>query len=100
MGKIYKGQTNFTLRLKSKVDLANATVKKIQYKKPDSSTGFFIGTLDVDTSKLYWKPVSENSLDQVGLWTFWLDVTFADGSKAPSEVGTLYIYEVGSNDKS
>lgn len=97
MGKIYKNQTELTIRLDTGVDLSAAATSKIKYKKPSGATGEWTATVYDVTNGIIQKILSlTTDLDQAGAWTFWAYITFTDGYSAPGEPSILDVFEEGS----
>jgi len=100
MGKIFTGQTNLKLVLKTDVDITSATSLEIKYKKPNTATvlnlaATVLGT-PTDGNIYYDFAVADNTiLDTAGTWTFWACVTFADNRVARGETAILEIYGEG-----
>lgn len=95
MGKIYKNQTSLSLVLDTKVDLSTASSLKIQYRKPDGTTGTDLtGTLS-GTTKILYNFASPAILTTSGLYIFWAFVTFADGRVAYGRPVEIMVYETG-----
>lgn len=75
MSNIYKGQTLLTIKLETGLDISSATVKKINYKKPDGTIGSWTASAD-GTTKLSYS-ITANDINQVGIWKMQAFVTIA-----------------------
>lgn len=68
MGKVFKNQGLLTIKLETKsANVSVAEVKKILYKKPDETKGFFTAT--AEGTKLV-HTFSNAEIDQAGTWEF------------------------------
>jgi hypothetical protein len=97
MGKVYVGQTAFTLQLITGIDLTEAETVEIKYQKPDGTVDSWDAeVLDTINGIIQYKTTEETDLDQAGAWHFWAYITFADSTVAPGEPKRLTIYnEIG-----
>ena len=97
MGKIYKNQTALKLVATVGEDITGAISTLIKYRKPDGSTGSFTATSTDDANGVIeYAVTSSEDIDQAGPWTFWGDVTFSTGSRAPGEPWEEIVYMDGS----
>lgn len=97
MGKVYVGQTAFAIRRITGVDLSSVLSTVLKYKKPDGSAGQWTATVyNAARGIVEYIIASASDLDQVGAWTIWSYVTFADGNSAPGEASTLEVFEEGT----
>jgi hypothetical protein len=95
MGKIYLNQDSLRIQLTTGVDITGATTTKIKYKKPSEATGDWDATVeDVGAGSIYYD-LTGTELDEVGTWTFWAYVTFADTRSAPGEPVKVTVYTEG-----
>jgi hypothetical protein len=69
-------------------DISSATGYGIRYKKPDGTTGEWIGTRN-GTSIEY--TTVDGDIDQTGNWRFWSFITLTGGGKIH---GNLYVKDV------
>jgi len=100
MGKVYKNQTAHKLYLHTGLTLSEygtITSALIKYKKPDTerTEGSFTAELG-DFPYITYQIDSVDDLDVVGEWIFWSYITMVDGTVAPGEIDTLYIYPEGT----
>ena len=99
MGKIYLGQTSFTLYLACGEDIsdaANSGIVLIKYLKPGTTTSeSWIASVSDATNGIIYYEVQESDLDTEGEWTVWTHITFSDGTFAVGESATFYVYEEG-----
>ena len=96
MGKVYKNQTAFTIRLTTWQDITAATPVKIKYRKPSGTTGEWTATInDAAEGIVEYTMADENDLDESGWWTFWAYVTFSDGTIAAGEPVSKYVHDQG-----
>jgi hypothetical protein len=93
--KIYVGQTALAIQLDTTIDLTTMTVGLIKYMKPDGTTGQWTAVED-DPGVLSYTVQSSSDLDMEGTWKWWAYVTFVDGSYAPGDPVTEYVYTEGS----
>jgi len=63
---IFNGQSLLTIELDTSYDISAATSAKILYKKPDGTTGEFVGVVS-DTTKVSYT-VDVGDIDQDGTW--------------------------------
>lgn len=97
MGKVYKNQTELTIRLDTGVDLTTAASQLIKYKKPDGTASYWTATVYDTTNGIIQKVLSlTTDLGQAGAWTLWAYVTFTDGYSAPGEPVILDVFEEGT----
>ena len=98
MGKIYVGQSALTFKLETGLDaafaLTAATVKRIYYKKPVSSTIGYWDASITETTKLKYDVVDETIIDESGKWVLWAYCVFPTGI-AIGEAVQQDIYDVG-----
>lgn len=81
---VYKDQSALMIRLDTQVDLTDATIMKIKYKKPGGTTGEWNASKDTTyTTRIYYNIPDDTVIDESGMWTFWSFVTFAGGRAAP-----------------
>jgi hypothetical protein len=83
---IYKDQTAVRLILDTELDLQaeGYASSKIGYKKPDGTTGEWIGALlnpPGTDGKIYYDFASGagNNFDSAGDWVVWAEITYGDG---------------------
>ena len=97
MSKTYKLQTALKIRLTCGQDITGATVKRVKYRKPDGTGGYWDATVeDAESGIIYYDLQSDDDdLDQEGLWTFWAYITFSDGRSAPGEPIQKFFYSEG-----
>jgi len=65
---IFVGQGLLTLKLNMGSDISTASTKRILYKKPSGTTGYWAATLDGITTLSY--DLSNSDLNEAGIWTF------------------------------
>jgi len=96
MGKIFKGQTALIIRLTTNQDITGATVY-VKYKKPSGATGSWPASITTaSTGVISYAINNADDLDEVGVWTFWAYVEFADGTVAAGEPITKEVYKQGN----
>jgi len=80
---LFKGDIGVKIVLDALVDISDATVRKIKYKKPDGTTGSWDAALE-SAMKLSFVTIA-GSLNQSGVW--WLQIYFetASGQKISGE---------------
>jgi hypothetical protein len=66
---IYAGQTLLTLKLNAGIDVATSTVKRIIYKKPSGTQGYWPADTIEGNSILTYN-IQTGNLDEVGTWSF------------------------------
>jgi len=76
MSDIFKSQTLLTVKLETGLTITSATVKKILYRKPDGTTGFWTATAD-GTTKLAYEVNLATDIDQAGIWKLQTFVTLS-----------------------
>ena len=98
MSKIYVNQTALRINTSVNEDITGASVK-IKYKKPDNTTGEWIGVIDKPSSGgFYYDATSTEGvydIDMKGKWTLWAEVTFANGNIALGEPTSMQVYLAG-----
>ena len=85
MGKIYLNQSSLRIELTTEVDITGATARQIKYTKPDATAGNWTATAGDLTTGVIFYDLTGTELDQIGTWTMWAYVTFADARTAPGE---------------
>lgn len=66
---IFKGDIGVKITVDTVIDVSSATVKKIFYRKPDGTSGYWTGTLEADNTHLSFTTTVLTDLDVVGMWT-------------------------------
>jgi hypothetical protein len=91
MGKIYIGQVGVLIELDTQDSLLGATKTEIRYRKPDKSTGAWVGI--IDGAKITYLINNEEVLNLSGSW---LLQAYAEGPgwALLGETVTLPIYNV------
>lgn len=72
---VFQNQGLLALKLDTGQDVSSASVKRILYRKPDGSSGYWTATQE-GTSVLVYNLLNTD-LDQIGVWTFQAFVTIA-----------------------
>jgi hypothetical protein len=97
MGKIYVGQTDLTIRIKTNRDLTNAVLVEIAYQKPDCTQGSFVATIEnAQCGIIKYQVALITDIDQKGNWKFWAKITFMLGSIGIGEPANLTVYKPGT----
>jgi hypothetical protein len=92
---IYEDQDALRLSADTKLDISSATTFQIGYFKPDGTEGILTGSRST-TKVVYDLPLGSTLFHEgVGLWTFWADVTMADGRKAYGKPFQQRVYQKG-----
>jgi len=87
LSKVYRYQDALRIELTTEVDITGATVKRIKYKKPGGTEGYWDASVsNALTGVIYHDVLLPAEMDESGEWTFWAYITFADGRSAPGEV--------------
>lgn len=95
MGKVYIGQTRLKIEVDLKADVTGATVK-LKYRKPAGTEGeFTMAVTDATSGIANYEPVSNETFNEVGTWTFWAHVTYGDGKVAAGEPFNIHFYKEG-----
>jgi len=69
MGKVYKNQTAFTIRLTTGQDITAADPVKIKYRKPSGATGEWVGSINDEAEGIVeYEMADEDDLDESGWW--------------------------------
>lgn len=95
--KIYVGQTALKFIFDTGIDLTSASSVLIKYIKSDATEGSWTGVFEgekVDGLVSYTIADSDD-LDMSGNWKFWVYVTFSDGTVAPGDFVSIYVYSEG-----
>lgn len=95
MGKIYLNQSSLRIQLTTLVDITGATETLIKYKKPSGTTGEWTATVEAVGDGIIYYDLTGDELDEIGTWTFWAYVTFADTREAPGEPVKIIVYSEG-----
>ena len=96
MGRIYKGQSALTIRLTVGQDITSANPVLVKYKKPSGVEGSWTASIaDATEGTISYTMADTDQIDEIGLWTFWAHVTFADGKVAPGEPVEKWVYDEG-----
>jgi len=86
LSKVYKYQSALRIELTTGVDITGATVKRIKYKKPGGTEGYWDASVsDAITGVIYYDIQLDTEIDEAGEWTFWAYITFSDERSAPGE---------------
>lgn len=72
---VFQNQGLLALKLDTGQDVSSASVRRILYKKPDGSSGYWTASLEGTTVLVY--NMLNTDLDQYGVWTFQSFVTIA-----------------------
>jgi hypothetical protein len=64
---LYKTQSYLTLRVNTGIDLSGADVRRILYKKPSGTRGYWPATAD---GQVLVYAVQAGDIDQSGIWSF------------------------------
>jgi len=97
LSKVYKYQNALRIELTTGVDITGATVKKIKYKKPSETEGYWNAQVSSATNGVIYYDVISTEIDESGTWTFWAYITFEDGRSAPGEVVKHKFFVEGEN---
>jgi hypothetical protein len=96
MGKIYKSQSAFRLKLITFCELIDIKSSVIKYNKPDGRRGEWPAyVVDFDNGIISHECI-EGEIDMSGWWSFWAFVTFNDGRTAVGEAAKVYVWREGS----
>ena len=96
MDTLYKNQSAARIRVTFGVDITGAKSLKIKFKKPSGATGEWTATTeDAAAGIIYYDLTSTATLDEVGSWTVWPWVKFADDREAPGTPDELVILNEG-----
>lgn len=97
MSKIYETNDKLRLTVTTNINITDALVTLIKYKKPDGTTGAYTALVsDAVNGVIYYDLPTDGELDMEGTWHFWAFVTFSDGRSAAGEVHKHVIYEEGA----
>ena len=89
--RVYVGDVGTLLIVETFVDLLKATVKKILYKKPDGTTGEWLGTVaEGDPTQIRYY-LQEGDIDMAGIWKLQVYVEMP-GWKGVGDVVILPVY--------
>lgn len=97
MGKIYVGQTDLRITLKTNTDITGALATKIMYKSPSLIEGELDATIDDAINGIisYIVP-NATVLNELGNWTFWAKITSAQNKISISEPSSIIINKQGN----
>jgi len=94
---IYQGQVQLNIRLYCGTSIKGALETIIKYKKPSGKTGSWPAVIDDENKGIIsYKINHKSTLDEIGSWTIWSYITFADGRPAPGSAVSMLIKEEGS----
>lgn len=98
MANIYVGQSSLRIRLRTRIDLTDASTVKVGYKKPAGTTGTWTGAVESPATDgiLYADLTSANDLDTAGTWTFWAYAKFSDDREAYGDAISQTVTAVGT----
>ena len=85
------GQTGIRLKCNCGSDLTGATNIKMNYEKPDGTTGTWDAELD-DTAKMIQYTTVEGDIDQAGRWKFEPSFNLDGFSGAAESRGSQIVY--------
>jgi hypothetical protein len=92
VGKIRTTQDKLTIELDTCLDLTSGVADvAIEYRKPDLTTGSWIGAV-TEKTKVSYTLADDEFLDQQGVWSFKAKVNFSDGTTASGLVHTETVY--------
>ena len=96
MGKIYVGQTALRIEATCGVDITGATTHTIMYKKPSGTTGTWASDiLNAEEGSVFYEPVNNSDIDEIGTWILYMHVVFSDGREAYGEPYNFKVHEIG-----
>ena len=90
MARIHVGDKFVKIRLNAGMDISAATTIEIHYKKPDGTTGEWLGVLE-GTNYAYFYTLA-NTLDMNGTWWVQLYVVVAN-TEAHGEAVSFVVYD-------
>ena len=65
---VFKNQSLLIIKIQTNYVLTGAEVKRILYKKPDNTTGFWEASIEGTT--ILTRQMTNGDIDQAGAWTF------------------------------
>lgn len=88
---IYTGQTLLTLKLNTGLDISAATVKRLLYKKPSGTVGYWAAdSIEANTTLVY--SIQTGNINEAGKWSIQAYVELA-GKKGYGHPITLQVNE-------
>lgn len=96
MGKIYKGQTDLTIKLKTDKDITGATNVYIQYRDPKGVVDSFVAEIsDAKEGIIQYHIENAGQLNVSGVWTFWAKIVDANGLISYGEPSEYRVDKLG-----
>ena len=97
MSDIFVGQFALRLQLTCNQDITSAKTRRIYYKKPNNSIGYWTAAEgDTATGVIYYDFTSPIELPTPGMWKFWTYIEFTDNRIATGKVVEYEVKAVGS----
>lgn len=93
--RIYKNQA-LTIQADTNVDISGATELLIKAIKPSGTAIEWEATSVSDLDGVISTNISNDVLDEIGVWAFWAKVTFSDSTWIDGSPHDEEIYEHGS----
>lgn len=94
MDKYRLGDTEGEIRIPGDVDVSTIASAIIAYRKPDWTTGSFIGSYTTGYD-VFYQIQTANDLDVLGYWTAWIVYTMPDGDILTSSEITFKVIRPG-----
>jgi hypothetical protein len=89
MGKIFIGQTDLTIQLKTFKNIANAQSVKIKYRKPNGILGEWTANIVDATNGIIDFNAFAGQVDIAGNWTIWAKIVDENGLISIGETATF-----------
>lgn len=93
--KVFKGQTDLTIKLDCNADLTDTTTALIKFKKPSGTTGSWTATVEDIPNGIIAYDVQSGDLDESGGYRLWAHLTNNLGEIIMGEVAKLSVYQEG-----
>lgn len=95
MSYIHQYQDALILTGNAGQDISTASEVKMGYEKPDGTQSSWEASIYNSNYIRKTMVVGGEELDQVGLWKFWAEITYSNGSKVYGKPYALYVYAKG-----
>ena len=97
MGKIYIGQTDLTINIKTNKNLTGATAIKLKVQDPNGvESELDVNIVDAINGMVKFVVLNSNTFTKVGRYTFWLKTTDAQGKISIGEPDCIHMYKQGN----
>ena len=96
VGRIYKGQSDLRITLRTFINLEGIIKAVIRYRNPNGKQGEFAAGLSNGEKGLISYECQAGDIDVSGWWAFWAFIIFEDGRTAIGQTAKVYVWKQGS----